>query len=519
MDSTDLLFRRQFILAPKELTSFRKWKNDKLSNGYHVSVHPDLQYLRVQRGDDFIICLGYILDPLNPSWSDSDIINQFFRLFKTKNELFDYLNTKGGRYVIIGYLKKEFFILNDPAGFRQVFYMFDSSSDLWCASQPVIIAEMFGLSSDIEVEKDLLSIPLFNRTNEYWYPGQLTAYREIKHLIPNHYLNINSGKQIRFWPEETIGKIDIDEGLEITSVLLRGIMESACRRFKMALAITSGLDSRILLAACKDVCKSINYITHTRPGLDTNCNDIRLPSVMLKELGLKHEIIGHSEIIDPDFEKFFRRNVTMARKTKGLNAYAIFRYLKTVKTEMMVANGVCGEITRHFYFLPKVISINGKSLAALAGMSGSEIAVEQFEKWLSESNEISKTGISLLDLFYWEQRLGNWAAMSYSEYDIAFDSFSPMNCRKLIQCMLETDNKFRKPPKYMFHKMLIEKMWPQTAEFSINPSDNMVSAIKTRIKRTTLHHIYKTIKYIPHSTLFNKAGVRYGNCDNDRIIS
>lgn len=507
MNKDNLLFRRQFVLAPEQVLFFRKWKHEKLSNGYYLSVHPDLTCRYVQSGDNFIICIGYILDPVNTSWSDKEIIEQFFRLYRTKSELTNYLDDKGGRYVIAAYLDKEFIVLNDPAGFRQVFFMQGLSSGIWCTSQPSILVELFHLKSDPKIQNSLLSIPLFSKTTEYWYPGNITAFKEITHLTPNHYLNINTGEQVRYWPKKEFVKRNINEGVEHTSKLLRGIIQSAQNRFKMALAITSGLDSRILLAACKDVADSIQYITHTHPRLNKNSNDIKIPSVMLAKLGLKHEIIEHTGKIDPDFEKYFRRNVAMARINKGLNAYTVYRYLENHDTDFVVINGVCGEIARNFYFLPEPISVNAKSLAALAGMSGNRLAIEQFDKWLQEALAVEKTGISLLDLFYWEQRLGNWAAMSYSEYDIAFDSFSPMNCRKMLQCMLEIDARYRKPPNYLFHKLLIQKMWPQTAKFSINPSDSILSAVKTRIKRTTFHHIYKMIKYIPHSSLFNRKTV------------
>ncbi|MDO5576638.1 MAG: hypothetical protein Q4F84_06120, partial [Fibrobacter sp.] len=370
MNCDNLLFRRQFVLAPDPVLFFSKWKHEKLSNGYHLSVHPDLTYRYVQNGNNFIVCIGYILDPVNTSRTDTEIIEQFFRLYSTKSELTNYLDDKGGRYVIAAYLGSEFIVLNDPAGFRQVFFMQGMSSGIWCTSQPSILAELFHLKSDTKTQNDLMSIPLFNSTTEYWYPGNLTAYKEITHLTPNHYLDINTGEQVRYWPKKEFVKRNIDEGAEIASNLLRGIIGSAQNRFKMALAITSGLDSRILLAACKDIAGSIQYITHTHPRLNKNSNDIRIPSVMLSKLGLKHELIEHPEKIDPDFEKYFRRNVAMARINKGLNAYTVYRYLQNHNTDFVVINGVCGEIARNFYFLPEPISVNAKSLAALAGMSG-----------------------------------------------------------------------------------------------------------------------------------------------------
>lgn len=502
MDNEKHVFRRQFIFSPRRINAFPGWKREEVGNRYFLLAHPDLSYTLIKNERNFLLLLGYILDPLYPERSDEKIVNELFSTAWSLGGLFTALKRMFGRYIIIASINGRMAAFSDPLGARALFYTSDSAGRLWVASQSSILAEYFGFHTDREIERDLFGIPLF-AGEEYWYPGTVTAYREISHLLPNHYLDFSSKSQIRYWPVEELIKRDDQEVCDYVVELWRGAFRALCRRFDSALAISAGLDSRIILAASREVSSGMQFITHTHKNLGVSGPDIVIPSVMLPRLGLKHTIVFHSEHIDPDFERIFRRNVTTARRNKGVNAYALYRHFQECGKECVVINGNGGEITRNFYFLPRVIPLSGFSLASLAFMEASTVAVNQFGNWLEGLSGVRESGYSVLDLLYWEQRIGNWASMSFSEYDISFESFSPFGCKDLLESMLSVSASERCWPDFRFHQRVIQRLWPEVLEYGVNPVKGRKAALRQALKRTCIHEVLKAIRYLRFS------GVRY----------
>ena len=78
---------------------------------------------------------------------------------------------------------------------------------------------------------------------------------------------------------------------------------------------------------------------------------------------------------------------------------------------------------------------------------------ESLDSWLHDAKEFSdKMHINILDLFYWEHRMGSWQAQSQLEWDIVQESFTPFNHRKLIEIMLSVKPELRQEPDYVFFK-------------------------------------------------------------------
>jgi hypothetical protein len=504
MDTEHLLFRRQFIMGPQRIVPFSNWRTEVLPGGYYVSAHPDLKIIKINNFENCIVLLGYIIDPFSPDSTDEELLEEVAKKCVTIKELTCKFDCLAGRYICIAYLQGKYYLFNDTLGFRQVYY-YESVKKIWCASQPSLLAEWFGFKCNEETESDLFGLKLFRDGGEYWYPGNITLFKEITHLIPNHYLDFCEGCQIRFWPDGLQKKVLFEEGVEKCAVLLRQLLESAGERFELDVAVTSGLDSRMLLAASRSISSKIKYFTHTHQTLGVSGADVVVPSDMLKRLGLQHTVVFHSDNIDPDFERVFRRNVTTARISKGINAFAVHRHFSETGKENVIVHGVTGEITRNFYTLPPVVSLNAEVLGVLTGMSSSKTAIKQFDLWLKDVQGVtSKNGIQTLDLFHWEQRIANWAAMSYSEYDIAYESFSPFSCRTLLSTMLSVEYKYRIAPHFTLQKAIIGKIWPELLGYEINPPAKGSSVFRKNMKSSILNRLHMSLLLFKYSQLFRK---------------
>ena len=104
-------------------------------------------------------------------------------------------------------------------------------------------------------------------------------------------------------------------------------------------------------------------------------------------------------------------------------------------------------------------------------MGGGIFAIKNMKKWFNEIKTIiSKSGINILNLFYWEQKIGNWCASSGVDLDIAIEHFYPFNCRKLLEILLSVNKKYREYPDVTLYKELIKQLWPDTLKVPINPT-------------------------------------------------
>src|SRR5690606_24274576 len=97
-------------------------------------------------------------------------------------------------------------------------------------------------------------------------------------------------------------------------------------------------------------------------------------------------------------------------------------------SDVVNVNGNCGEIARFVYGRSNK-NVSFEMLLAFSKY-GDKIPYfnDQLRKWYAEAVPFAEEyGISILDLFYWEQRIGNWHALWQFEQDIAVKEVSPFN--------------------------------------------------------------------------------------------
>ena len=204
LTSEKVLFRRQFILGPHFIENFTSWKKIKIKDKFCLTVHPDLNTYQCVIKDKSITLLGYVLDPLDPPAQDPEIIDNLAEKLMACDgleKLFEYTYSFGGRWILIVNDGKELRLFNDPMGLRQAFYSdISHTQDLWCASQPGIIAEVLNLEIDEAAVNGFIKSEVYRTWDECVWPGDSTPYKEINHLLPNHYIDLNTGSYHRYWP-------------------------------------------------------------------------------------------------------------------------------------------------------------------------------------------------------------------------------------------------------------------------------------------------------------------------------
>lgn len=490
-----LLFRRQFILGPHFVQRLKSWRKLKIRDSLYLTVHPDLPLLQTDYRDMSLTLLGYILDPYEPKANDNDIINRLIRQINATDDIFQHTENLGGRWILILDDGEDIRLFNDATGLRQVFYTSDTSQTIWCASQPGIIAEELNLGIDDEARHEFIDSPEFKNNIEYWWPGDSSPFKEIQHLLPNHYLDLKKGVCIRYWPDKKLDYISLEKGVEKSAEIVKGLIKSAFNRFDLAFTITAGLDTRVLLAASREVSGSVYYYTLLCYGLTKESPDVKIPSELLSKLGIKHSLIVCPSHMDGEFKEIYKRNVSTAHDGWGNTAQGIYWHYPQEKVSV---KGNAIEAARCFYYRTmKVEKVDARELAKLTEMGENPFAVKHFESWLSEAEGIAnRCNINILDLFYWEQRMGNWQAMSQLEWDIAQEVFTPFNCRSLLTTLLSVDKKYRRPPDYKLFKKLIIYFWPEALAEKINPKSWNASFLDGLVRLLIRVRLYRFVQAV-----------------------
>jgi hypothetical protein len=186
-----------------------------------------------------------------------------------------------------------------------------------------------------------------------------------------------------------------------------------------------------------------------------------------------------------------------------------FGMLGSYLSDRVVIKGNCSEICRCFYYNkgnhPPFIPVN-QIIDLEGGWRELPFACEAISEWYDKTKSVSEaTGVDLLDLFYWEHRMGSWQAQSQLEQDIAQETYTPFNHRGLLEKMLSIPTSYRSAPHYDLYKKLCEALWPDVLNEPINPSDDITNNSQEKLKRLLrLFGLEKITKNI-YTYFFKKA--------------
>ncbi|HEB87036.1 MAG TPA: hypothetical protein ENI68_08495 [Gammaproteobacteria bacterium] len=477
-------YRMQFILGPRIPAGFSDWQQLGVGETFHLIAHSDLNVEQVERDPVSITVIGYLLDPRHPHASNADILDKLITSIEQGGDLFEIVAPLGGRWVLLVNDRQSTRLLGDATGLRQVFYADKrQTGELWCASQPGHIAKALNL----EMDPDALDfIEWFqSQSPESWWPGDSSPYREVRRLLPNRYLELQTGEVHRFWPRESFPGRSLDDAVGGIAETLTGMMQSAANRFDLAVAMSAGWDSRLMLAACQPIARELSYYTARRPDMAWTHMDVRIPERLLVKLELPHDIIEHGTEVTPEFAGVFNSNMPFAHPTRLAPLQSELNYYGRKKVGV---TGNVSEVVRCYYRRPEPTqTITAEYLMTATGMEH-PFARKYFAAWLDDAGD--PHGYNMLDLFYWEQRTGSWFAHNCLEFDAAWQEiFIPFNNRQLLVDMLAVDEDLRKAPDFELYRQLMLALWPEVLCEPINPTAKRkgirryLRAIARRVRR------------------------------------
>lgn len=491
MTNDDFRYRRQFLLTHSACESFNHWQHQNVGD-FHLYAHPDIELCVTSDANTTLALVGYIIDPYHPETSNIDILKNLMAIAHSFEKVTDALSSLSGRFVLIIKNSQDLWLFHDPCGLRSIYYT-EHQGKLLAGSQPNLLKHVMPIEDETRLSSYLQSTYV-QANREHWIPSGCSLYDQVNHLVPNHALCVSTMKQKRYWPKKAICEESLDVVTAKAADLLSKLMIAGNKRFKLALPLTAGWDSRMLLSASKSISSQMYFYTLQYRNLNANASDIKLPNQLLSLLGLHHHIINCRKEMPAAFREIYQQNTSPAHLYDwGDIAYGM---RDAYPRDRVCIKGNCSEIARCFYYkfgTHHPIESPDQIIALEEGWEMFPFVHDQISAWFLKAKEVcASSNMDILDLFYWEHRMGSWQAQSQLEWDLVQEAYTPFNQRELLEILLSVPTKFRCAPNYSLYKMIMQLAWPEVLNVGINPLTTK-QFVQLGLKRLGLYEIFKKV--------------------------
>ena len=341
-------------------------------------------------------------------------------------------------------------------------------------------------------------------------PGPSSGFAGLKRLLPTAMLRLEPETEAlrpvavprRHLRTDAHGNDEEAITEELRERLIAGV-QAAARRFDTVLVpLTSGQDSRLILAAA--LAAGVTPTTFTfhkdraHHGEVITLADSTVPRGLAHSRGLRHLYVRPRERSDRD-ESII--GVHTAGRFDGVDRHYIANgQWASLPGDALVLRGGLFELGRHIQALDQRLAFRSDSevedasehwvQAILAGFRVSLFTPNvapvrgMLEEWVDWVRRTEIPGIGFVDRFYFEQRVGCWLG----DIEQALDLVQPerihvANSARTLSLLLSQPSEVRQ--EYGHQVRLIEALSPQLAAFPYNPPDPILRRLARRARRVS----------------------------------
>lgn len=462
------LFQNQFLVTKQKVQTLTNW-NQFVIGHYYFYFHPKLKTTLSTNHNSTLLLIGDAYDADFPDKTNqeitSDLNDKFmhFHALLKSNEF----SSLAGTYLIFFFCKKDnsICVTGDAAMQRELFYLRQENEITVLGATDKIIGKFFKLKHQNNPEQR----EFYNSTafkNKKSFITNQTNFKDLLRLKPNHYLNISTGRTIRYFPYEKIKPIDLDEAALEGSEIMKNLIRAAYHRYKIMIPVSAGWDSRLLLAASKDIRDEVVYYVLQTQSKGARHFDVKVPQKLMSKLNLPFEIIKYPKRLDNTELNIARESISFFRKK---NLEYIINYFHKKHANKLTLNGNISEIIRLEF--DEIYNLTPQKIAFIQKYPHLPYAISEYENWLEENKSLfSEMGYRALDMLYWEENCANWVSKSKTEFRAyGIEVFSPFNCRKYILTLYGLPKKYRRKQNPVIYKKMIELLWPEVLQVPVNP--------------------------------------------------
>lgn len=367
------------------------------------------------------------------------------------SDVIAYEKSLGGKYIILYRNKEQYCLLGDAVCSVPVFY--NTDGEFACSSNLNYLVCRYGYLKDSQFRKIRESGDISQAM-----PFDITPYREVKQLLPNHCLFINERKATRFINSgEPQNTLTVDEATERAAPLIETICEFYKKKFQIACPITSGRDSRVVLAFLAGKGEEVPCYTIRHPEHHADSQDIVIPRQLCETNHLSYEQICDVTVTKKLKKEFDR---LLGEGNYSLRTLRIAQTIYEHYGDRAIINGdIIGQVGKCSLHrdIPRCFATPGYFRCKLHNYSRE--SKKQLGLWLDEIKN-SGESVNTFDLFSIENRMGRWAAQENLIYNTIGQMYlNIFNSRSIIYLWTAVSRKERK--KASLHLGLIKRKMPQ----------------------------------------------------------
>lgn len=483
MSNIDKFYPFGFVFSDFLLDGIPKYYQAiKLSGIFNYYYDSSIVPYFLQNNNKFIIIHGHFAHVgVTDNISKANILKELLDAYSEDYTKFlDIIDHLGGRYAIIIGSDHEVRVYQDACGCRSVYYATDSN----------IIASHVHLIADNHNVKKLALVAEFPKLS---FNLTLSPFENVKSMLPNMYLDFFSKSLVRFFPrsENRYSGLSSEEKLSKLEKLWKEQLKQYMKEYSnIVFSITAGNDSRVSLALAKEYKDKMRFFTYSIVDPKSKGDyfdkslfiDKQIVEQILQDIPLEHQFFifeRGKQTLSQDEIKVVAKNSILSHGRYLLKYYreafpdddllhiratlleiGQATYLKT-NTDNSI-DAVKNLFIRHVTYNRKQECV--KELSAL------------FDRTVSDFQYVNTYDYHLMDLYYWENRMGRWFPETLNETDSAFETLLPFNMRAIIEISLSYDITDRRNQE-MFNE-LINRNYPVLNFYGKNQLSNLYEQTK-----------------------------------------
>lgn len=409
------------------------------------------------------------------------------------DEVINYEKNLGGKYIILYNSPDGFFMLGDATCSIPVFY--DTEGEFICSSNPQLILNQKNYTPNAEFNKIRKSGDVSQAM-----PFDITAYKEIKQLIPNHALNVGCKKTFRFINSSKLQEtVSVEKATEIVSPMIENLLSYYLSLYKIYCPITSGRDSRVVLSFLMKAKADVKCYTIKHPHHTDKSQDITVPAELCAKNGIHYDLIEDVAVSD-DIK--YKMDEILGKGQYSTRTLQIAMTVKEHCKDSAIINGdIIGQVGKCSLHRDIPIVFATPSYFRCKLHNYSKGAKVQLRQWIKEI-KINGEKTNLFDLFSIENRMGRWAGQENLIYNTLGQVYlNIFNCRNIIYTWTAVERKERKHS--MLHIDLIKKTYGVLLDIPFEKDESIVFRISKATGLTYLLSSY--MKYYIEKNKFSKG--------------
>lgn len=439
LDYNHVRLRRQWVVVAGGDSPQVDWPSIQLGGRHRLWHHHDARVLQVNRFGSSLVLVGV---PLYEAGRESLLADLRTAGTNGGESIPRFLERLSGTYVLFHADDAGVTLYTDPAGMMTVF-----RGRGRVASTPTLLGEL-------ERNRNLDEAFPFGRRND-WYPGDLTPFKDVRAVLPNHALDIESGRSWRFWPTRDAPRLEFRSATEALAALIQGNVDATVEQGLVLCSVTGGKDSRVNVAALKTHLDEAAFFTVSGEGI-AKC-DIEIPDTIARFGGLNHRFLPNCpapEGLDSAYDEM-THGLSIGGRRDIIGAVE-----KIAGKDRIHISGALGPVAKGTYWHSKSpTEIRKQSLFKYLADTPPEIE-DALERWLSSVPSLAPA--TTYNLMYLEQRVGRWGAIGHTASALFFDSVSPLCSRRAFEIV--SGAPFEQQFKGRLLEALVAKMWPGLAD-------------------------------------------------------